>query len=93
MIIAAALTKLYLEAGPIQDPEFDIPACLKTLTAHNEALVATEAFIKYSDLPDREDAVYQSSPVNNLVMLIPDRIRIISRDVFKTSSCTYEAGK
>ena len=47
MVIAAALTSLHSQAGTIPDPDYDIPKSLTIPTAHNEALVATEAFIKY----------------------------------------------
>ena len=55
--------------------------------------MATKAFIKYSDLPDKEYAVYQSSPVNDLILLIPDRIRINNSEIFQNSSCSPVAAK
>ena len=76
LVIAAAITSVHMAAGKIPDPDFDISRSLPVLTAHNEALVATEFFLQCSDLPDKEDAVYQSNPVNDLILLMPDRVRI-----------------
>ena len=62
--------------------------------SHHEALVATEEFLKRSDLPDKEDAVFQSSPVNDLILLMPDLVRINHQDkTFQDSSCTSGAAK
>ena len=94
LVIAAAITSVHISAGKIPDPEFDIARSLPILTAHHEALVATEEFLKRSDLPDKEDAVFQSSPVNDLILLMPDRVRINHQDkTFQDSSCTSGAAK
>ena len=94
LVIAAAITSVHMAAGKIPDPDFDISRSLPVLTAHNEALVATEFFLQCSDLPDKEDAVYQSNPVNDLILLMPDRVRINHPDeTFQNSSCTSGAAK
>merc|ERR1712148_68659 len=74
-IISETIFNIHLAAGKIPDPEFNWAISLPVLTAHHEALVATEKFLEYSDLSDKEDSIYQSSPVNNLICLVPDRIR------------------
>jgi hypothetical protein len=94
LVITAAITSVHLQAGKIPDPDFEMSKSLSVLSAHNEALVATEAFLQFSDLPDKEDAVYQPSPVNSLFLLIPDRIRINHPDEsFQNRSCTPDATK
>ena len=94
MVITAAITRVHLQAGEIPDLDFEMSESLSVLSAHNEALAATEAFLQCSDLPDKEEAVYQPSPVNSLFLLIPDRIRINHPDErFQNSSCTPDATK
>ena len=44
MVISAAITRFHSQAGQIPDPDYDTSKSLTVLTAHNEALVATEAF-------------------------------------------------
>ena len=93
-MIAAAISSVHISAGKIPDPEFDIAKSLPVLTAHHEALVATEQFLQHSDLPDKEDAIFQSNPVNDLILLMPDRVRISHQDeMFQNSSCTSGAAK
>ena len=86
LVIAAAITSVHIKAGKIPDPDFDISRSLPVLTAHNKALVATKFFLQCSDLPDKEDAVYQSNPVNDLILLMPDRVRITLTRRFRTAA-------
>ena len=94
MVIAAAIYNCHFLAGKIPDPEFDIANSLPTLTAHHEALIATEQFLQHSDLLDKEDAIFQSNTINDLILLMPDRIRINHKDgMFQSSSCTSGAAR
>ena len=66
-IISAAIFKVHMSARKIPDPDFEWANSLSSLTTHHEALVATEKFLEYSDQEDKEDSIYQFSPVNSLI--------------------------
>jgi hypothetical protein len=94
LVITAAITRVHLQAGEIPDPDFKMSESLSALSSHNEALEATEAFLQLSDLPDKEEAVYQPGPVDSLFLLLPDRIRINHPDErFQNGSCTPDSTK
>ena len=57
---------IHYPQGKIPDPESNLAISLPILTAHHEALVASEEFLKHSTLPGKEE----SSPVNDLICLI-----------------------
>ena len=83
-----------MSAGRIPDPEHEWNRSLSTLIPHHEALVATEKFLQYSDQKDKEDSIYQFNPVNSLISLLPDRIRM-SKDntLFRANDCTSRSAK
>ena len=93
-VIAAAIFKVHMATGRIPDPVFDWSRSLATLIPHHEALIATEKFLKYSTQSDSEDSVYQFTPVNSLINLIPDRIRMDKDNaVFRANVCTSKSAK
>ena len=83
-----------MSIGRIPDPMYGWNKCLAALIPHHEALVATEKFLEYSDQIDREDSVYQFNPVNSLIRLLPDRIRMNGDNaIFRANDCTSKSAK
>ena len=89
----STLTSLHLEAGPIPDPDYEMQQCVQCLTAHNEILSGTQSYLKYSNSPDKEHAVYTTQVCQQLILLLPDKVRRENVLFYKLTDGSFERNK
>ena len=91
--IVANLTRLHVKAGQIPDPNQEPYSCHKVLTAHCEILTGASEFLKHSDKTDKYSSLYSIYVCQDLINLLPNRLRLENPIFNQITDSTYEVNK
>jgi hypothetical protein len=88
--IVANFIRLHVKAGHIPEPNQEPHSCHKVLTAHCEILTGAAEFLKHSDQPDKYTSLYSIYMCQELINLLPDRLRLDKPIFNQVTDSTFE---